>query len=618
LGRWPCFVPRATHRKKGSRTLLLQQLDEVVVSDSRFALKRENSGKTVVKISQEELARNQGRSVAEIINTKSGIEVNGSRSYAGQNVSVYARGGNNRQVLVLIDGVQVNDPSNVNGEYDLRLLDASQIESIEILKGAASTLYGNSAATAVISITTKSAQKRGTSLQVGSTLGTNMDQDDQNNTLSQYSNTFQLTAATKKLSFSALGGHQHTDGLSAVQGTEADVVSRYNGQLKLGYAPTTKLSFTGTVFYNKLRSGFDNGFPLEDADFTYNGEESRFALSAKYDYGKGQVQVNTAFNQIDRRIVSNFPTSFNSESLLFDAFNRYIFNETWYTVVGLNVIEGRTLFTETVQNNTIDPYVNVVYVGDKGLNVNAGMRLNNHNEYGGHFIYNLNPSYRFKVKEGYLKLLGSYATSFIAPNLSQLFGPFGANPTLNPETNTTTELGWEYRPSSKIRFSALYYQRNEEDRILFTVIDPDTFTSAYTNSNEEINFSGVEVELELRPLPKFLFSANYTFTDSDSGLALRVPKHRANLLATYAFSEKASIQAAYQYISDREDVDFSTFETNTLPAYGLFDLQWQYALSHRFSLFLAAENLFNTDYEEVLGFTTRGRNYRGGFRLTVN
>jgi len=455
-------------------------------------------------------------------------------------------------------------------------------------------------------------------LQVGSTLGTNMDQDDQNNTLSQYSNTFQLTAATKKLSFSALGGHQHTDGLSAVQGTEADVVSRYNGQLKLGYAPTTKLSFTGTVFYNKLRSGFDNGFPLEDADFTYNGEESRFALSAKYDYGKGQVQVNTAFNQIDRRIVSNFPTSFNSESLLFDAFNRYIFNETWYTVVGLNVIEGRTLFTETVQNNTIDPYVNVVYVGDKGLNVNAGMRLNNHNEYGGHFIYNLNPSYRFKVKEGYLKLLGSYATSFIAPNLSQLFGPFGANPTLNPETNTTTELGWEYRPSSKIRFSALYYQRNEEDRILFTVIDPDTFTSAYTNSNEEINFSGVEVELELRPLPKFLFSANYTFTDSDSGLALRVPKHRANLLATYAFSEKASIQAAYQYISDREDVDFSTFETNTLPAYGLFDLQWQYALSHRFSLFLAAENLFNTDYEEVLGFTTRGRNYRGGFRLTVN
>ncbi|MFT6797282.1 MAG: vitamin B12 transporter, partial [Maribacter sp.] len=95
-------------------SLTVQQLDEVVVSDSRFELKRENSGKTVIKISAAELAVNQGRSVAELINTKSGIEVNGTRSFAGQNVSVFARGGNNRQVLVLIDGIQVSDPSNVN------------------------------------------------------------------------------------------------------------------------------------------------------------------------------------------------------------------------------------------------------------------------------------------------------------------------------------------------------------------------------------------------------------------------------------------------------------------------------------------------------------------------
>jgi len=85
----------------------VEQLDEVVVSDSRFKLKRENSGKTVIKISQQEIERNQGRTITELINTKSGIEINGSRGVEGQNLGTFVRGGNNRQVLVMIDGVQI-------------------------------------------------------------------------------------------------------------------------------------------------------------------------------------------------------------------------------------------------------------------------------------------------------------------------------------------------------------------------------------------------------------------------------------------------------------------------------------------------------------------------------
>ena len=136
-------------------SLKLQQLDEVVVSDSKFELKRENSGKTVIKITTEELQRNQGRTVAEIINTKSGIEIAGSRGRDGAVLGTFARGGRGRQVLIVIDGVRVSDPSTFSAEYDLRLLSPNTIESIEIIKGAASTLYGTNAATAVINITTK-------------------------------------------------------------------------------------------------------------------------------------------------------------------------------------------------------------------------------------------------------------------------------------------------------------------------------------------------------------------------------------------------------------------------------------------------------------------------------
>ena len=99
-------------------SIKIQMLDEVVVSDSRFELKRENSGKTIIKIDAEELQHNQGRSLAEIINKKSGIEIAGSRGREGSILGVFARGGRGRQVLVLIDGVRVSDPSSFSQEYD--------------------------------------------------------------------------------------------------------------------------------------------------------------------------------------------------------------------------------------------------------------------------------------------------------------------------------------------------------------------------------------------------------------------------------------------------------------------------------------------------------------------
>jgi vitamin B12 transporter len=71
-----------------SQTLAKQALDEIVVTDSRFELKRENSGKTVIKISQQEIENNQGRSISALINSKSGIQINGSRSNSGQNLGV--------------------------------------------------------------------------------------------------------------------------------------------------------------------------------------------------------------------------------------------------------------------------------------------------------------------------------------------------------------------------------------------------------------------------------------------------------------------------------------------------------------------------------------------------
>jgi vitamin B12 transporter len=565
--------------------------------------------------------RSHGQSVAEVISRQAGIIVNGSRSNAGQNISVFARGGNNRQVLVIIDGIQVNDPSNPNAEYDLRLLNTSQIESIEIVKGAASTLYGNAAATAVINITTKKATVEGVSLNVQSSLGTNQSQDEQEYNISDFSNSVNINAKHNKLSITASGGHQFTDGLSAAIGNEPDAFSRIDGLLKIGYVFSNKFNLTASAFYNKLDSEFDNGFPVEDAPFSFDGEQSRFSVSSAYQYANGSINFNGAFNQVTRSFQSSFPSAFDSESLVLDIFNKYTFNTNVNTIVGLNVIDSKTLFAEERNATTIDPYVNLVYVSDFGLNLNAGARLNNHSEYGSNFIYNFNPSYTIKTKsDGYLKFLGSFATSFIAPNLSQLFGPFGANPDLEPEENRTLEGGVEYRPSNKFRISALYFDRLEEETVFFFT-DPVSFESQFRNQGQEANFNGLEVELEFKPTDSFVIKGNYTFVENDTELAARIPRNSFNVFAGYQLSTETYFSLSYQYNADRQDVFFdpSTFIATpvTLDAFGILDAYFSHKISSRLNVFASVNNIFNEEYQEVLNFTTRGRNVRVGMNLTL-
>jgi len=137
----------------------VEELEEIVITATKFPLKKEQIGKVIYKITQKDIENNSGKTVIDLLNTIPGIEIKGTNTNASEPRSTYVRGGRNRQVLVLIDGVPVSDPSLINQEYDLRLLSLSQIQNIEVLKGASSTIYGSGAATGVINITLKKPTK---------------------------------------------------------------------------------------------------------------------------------------------------------------------------------------------------------------------------------------------------------------------------------------------------------------------------------------------------------------------------------------------------------------------------------------------------------------------------
>ena len=159
-------------QKKETQKEKVETLNEVVITATKFKSKKENTGKVIYEITQKDIVNNAGKTVIELLNNIPGIEIKGANSNASEPRSTYVRGGRSRQVLVLIDGVPVSDPSLISQEYDLRLLSLNQVESIEILKGASSTLYGSGAATGVINIILKKSLKDAISGTYEVSLGT--------------------------------------------------------------------------------------------------------------------------------------------------------------------------------------------------------------------------------------------------------------------------------------------------------------------------------------------------------------------------------------------------------------------------------------------------------------
>jgi len=613
----------------------VEQLDEVVITDSKFRLKKENSGKVITKIIQKELQQLQGKSIAEIINATAGVEINGSKSNAGQNLSYYIRGGRNRQVLILIDGIAITDPSQIANDYDLRLLNADQVKSIEILKGASSTLYGSGAATAVINIKLKEVSKNKMSANFRSVLGTNQSSDNRNFAIEDFRNSVSINGSIKELNYLLSFGNQFTNGLSSISsGTESDAFNAINGNLKLGYQFSNSFNLNLYGSFDKYKAEFDDAFSGIDTEDLSTSNQYRIGISPQYKYKNGSVNLNAAYNTVERIIESAYPTNFNSNSYVADLFNRYNFDDKFYTVLGVNLQNnkmesfvipfGSNNFEQSINPNDaqftiIDPYFNVVYVSDFGLNVNAGMRLNNHSEYGSHLVYSINPSYKMNTNFGYIKGLASFSTAYITPSLYQLFEPTYGNANLKPEENSTIEGGVEANIKDRATISLVYFNRNEENFVDF--VDLGGFVFQYNNVSRSFTSSGLELTANYRLTNSLILNANASYTKVDEELDLRIPEIKVNTRLDYQLCDKTFMSLSYQFNDDRRDSVFNnvTFMNDdvTLEKYSLLDFYIsQKIIKNKVTLFANINNLFNEEYVELYGFSTKGRNVNIGFNLS--
>ena len=184
---------------------------------------------------------------------------------------------------------------------------------------------------------------------------------------------------------------------------------------------------------------------------------------------------------------------------------------------------------------------------------------------------------------------------------------------MEPEDNRTLEAGAELGMDSGIRFSLVHFNRREENTVQFNNVD-----FVYFNAEEAIRVSGLEAEVYWSWTAGSLVSLNYTFTEREGGNAIRIPKHKINVSAQAQLGKKTRATARYSYTGKRSDTDFSTFTPVELDGFSLLDLRLDYTFKPgRLSAFIGIENLLNTEYTEVLGFTTPGRNFLLGWSLEL-
>lgn len=625
-------------------SLSINPLKEVVISDTKFTLKKEKSGKVIEVITADDLAKKSGQSLATVLSQVAGVEINGNQSANGKNLGYYIRGGKNRQVLIMIDGIPVTDASGINIEYDLRLLPVEQVERIEVMKGAASTLYGTGAATGVINITLKKSAKKEIQGNAYVNIGSNNTSENKKYNGQDFNQGISVNGEVKKVNYFAGFNSTETSGMSQIAepvGTkyEEDRFSRQNAIAKLGFKATEKLTLDFFGNYDRIKNGYDfafdnTGFNDTDVNET-TSEQVRFGFSPKYKYNKGEFVLNSGFTKIKRDynelnswINTTDYSLYESRSVILDGFNKYNFNNELALIVGANYqfhdmlsqTPFATIENEAAKFNILDGYTTLVYNSSFGLNVNAGVRLNTHSQYGNNVVYNINPSYNFKTSFP-LKVLASYSTAFITPSLYQLYSEYG-NSDLNPEENATVEAGFETELlNKKIKLSAVGFYRDQNDAIDF-FYNPDTFEAYYVNVDGKSKAKGVETTVSVALTEKLSLNGNYTFTQVDKVLDRLIPKHKVNASIDFQPTKRTLLNLNYQYLDARNDAFYNgttfTVDTIQLGSYQLLNALAKYELiQNRLTVFGTVTNIFNEEFVENAGYSTRGRNFRLGVNIVL-
>ncbi len=617
--------------------------DSIIVTATRIPTPSSRIGSSVTVITAEDIANHQYRSATEALQSVPSLSIirNGG---PGKLTSIFSRGTNANHTLVMIDGIEINDPSNTDGRIDLSHLYIGDVERIEVLHGPQSTLYGSDAIGAVIQIFTKKGS--GKTAMSGTLEGGSF------NTYNEYA---YLSGATQQLSYTVNVQHTDTDGTSALSSEfrqpngvlDDDGNEGLNVSSRLVYDLTEVLQIDFSGRYTKTDNDLDlnNSYVLDDSDSNNTTEQVILGLNTRLNLFDGRTEHRFGINytDIDRRDRDDYDpvnsmdytrASNKGKKLKFDLQNDVYLAEAHILTLGMEVEKDKIDANLNSEWDTgqltssvdADMRNKAVYLQDQFTAVNnlsgtAGIRYDDNEDFGGKTTWRLALSWNLPASS--TRLMGSWATGFKAPTLTQLygvsvssFGQFTGNPDLDPETSKGWELGFE-QALERIRtqFGATYYRNDIEDLITSN----DTFT---TNINrDEVKTYGVETflktEFSSRLNARLSFSYTRAVDQQTNQDLLRRPLRKAVLNLGYTPRDDLTVTTEGILIGKRYDIDPTNYARISRGSYFVANLASSYEINRHWELIGRVENLLDRDYEEPAGFQQPGRGVYVGVKAST-
>ena len=628
-----------------SLTLLLspqeqEEHHEIVVTATRLEAPAREVASSVTVISSEDLQRLKKMSVLEVLRDVLGVSIaqNGGQ---GEAASVFLRGANSEHTLVLLDGVELNDPINPSRSADLAHLFLEDIERIEILRGPQSPLYGSDALGGIINIITKKGEgkPRFTLASSGGSFGT-------------FAGQAGVSGSAKKAHYSFGLSRFETQGISAADSTfpgnsEIDGYRNLTLSGRLGLTLRDNLEVNLVARSIQAKTDIDNfGGPYGDDPNSVQDYRSFFIKAELRGlFLKNRWEQKLGIASVDSQRTIDNPTDefhpfesenglFKSRLFKFDWQNNFFLHPSNTLTLGLEyeMEEGESRYVAEGpwgSSSSFFPQKNAamagIYVQDHirladQFFAAVGLRLDHHSQAGEAATYRLAPAYIFKTSG--TKIRASLGTAFKAPSLYQLyapktyFGPIG-NKSLKPERSSGWDAGIE-QPlfGDRARLAATYFHNSFENLINFD------FVQGYTNIGQAES-KGLEVELEARPNESLFLRASYTHLDAKdkiSGIALlRRPRNMLSASLSLSFSDKWRASVSYNHVGKREDMNFWVWppRTVTLSPSSLLNGLISCDLSPHVQVFGRLDNILDEQYEMVYGYGTLGFSAQAGVKISL-
>jgi len=310
------IISSQLHAQDTSKT---KELDELIVTATKFEQKQSTTGKVVIVIDQQTLQRNVGKTITEIINYQAGIFINGANNNLGTNQDIYFRGASTGNTLILIDGVPVGDPSQINNSFDLNNIAIGQVERIEILKGAQSTLWGSDAVAGVINIITKKGNKDKITPTALLSYGSY-------NTLRGNAG---IGGAIKKLNYNVGYNFTNSNGFSSaydstgVKNFENDKFAQNNIQSNLHYQISNHFALKSLLSFAKYKADIDAGAFQDDKDNVIDNKNTIINQELTYTVDKIKLNLSQTFINAERIFTDDSASSAYKIPSLYQLYSEY-------------------------------------------------------------------------------------------------------------------------------------------------------------------------------------------------------------------------------------------------------------------------------------------------------